>query len=116
MVLGTRLTGLRGNHLHLDVFIEGKGAAVSDAGRLTVAPLNDSPVSRASTAVEAARDVDCDNNALGPHCKDLLAVDIAKGALMAKGSDGGRRIPYAGDPDGLVWRENIWDFWTRIAD
>lgn len=116
MVLGTQVTGLRGNDLHLDAFIEGKGAAVSEAGRLTVAPLNDSPVSHASTAVEAARDVECDSNAIGAHCKDLLAVDIAKAALMAKGSDGGRRIPYAGDPDGLVWPENLWDFWVRIAN
>jgi hypothetical protein len=116
MVLGTEVTGLRGNDLHLDAFIEGKGAAVSEAGRLTAAPLNDSPVSHASTAVEAARDAECDSNAIGADCKGVLAVDIAKAALAAKGPDGGRRIPYAGDPDGLVWPENIWDFWVRIAN
>ncbi|MGO7585939.1 hypothetical protein ACC689_29055 [Rhizobium ruizarguesonis] len=116
LVLGTQVAGLKGNDLHLDAFIEGKGAVVSEAGLLTVAPLNDGPVGRASTAVEAARDAVCDRYAIGAYCKEVLAVDIAKAALAAKGLDGGRRIPYARDPDGLVWPENVWDFWVGIAN
>ena len=108
---------MSGNDLHLDAFIDGKGAAVSEAGRLTVAPLNDSP-GQSSPAPLLRRRATSSATTMpsAPHCKDVLAVDIAKAALTAKGTDGGRRIPYAGDPDGLIWPENTWDFWVRIAN
>lgn len=115
-VLGTQITGLTGNDLHLDAFVENKGAVVSAAGTLTVAPLNGIPVSRVSTAVEAARNAECSKMGMGRQCKDVLAVDIAKAALIAKGAEGGSRIPYAGDTYGHIWSGNVWDFWARIPN
>lgn len=115
-VLGTAINGLAGTELHLDVFIDGKGAVVSEGGTLTIAPLKEQPVSHATAAIETARDAVCDSNAIGAKCKQVLASDIAKAALRAKGLPGGRRIPFAGDPGGLIWPNNVWDFWISIPN
>ncbi|MGR9345022.1 hypothetical protein ACU8NW_10485 [Rhizobium leguminosarum] len=115
-VLGTRIKELSGSDLHLDEFLEGKGAALATTDLLTVAPLDSSPVSHAPIAVETARDAICASNAIGARCTQISAKDIAKAALAAKDIAGGRRIPYAGDPRGLVWPVNVWSFWLNIAN